>query len=98
MIRPVLFMPKARAEVIEAEDWYEGQANGLGDAFRIEVAHASTRIGESPLHFPVVLRDLRRARILRFPYALYFRVMPDGIYVMACFHARRDARAMTRRR
>jgi plasmid stabilization system protein ParE len=46
----------------------------------------------NPESFPVVLQDVRRARLHRFPYGLFFRVLPDALVVLACFHARRDPR------
>jgi len=94
MTCPVFFVPAARVEVTEAQDWYEGRAKGLGAVFRREVERAVGHLAESPTHFPTVLRDVRRVRLHRFPYALYFRLTPDGIHVMACFHSRRDPLAL----
>ena len=94
MTRPIDFLPEARVELIEAQDWYEGKAKGLGSMFRSEVVRAIERLAESPLHFPKVARDVRRARLRRFPYVLYFRSMPDGIQVLACFHSRRDPQVL----
>ena len=90
-------MPEAREDVIQAQDWYEGKAKGLGSTFRREVVRVVERLAESPLHFPQVTRDVRRARLHGFPYALYFRPMPDGVHVLACFHSRRDPQALQRR-
>ena len=94
MTPPIIFVPEARMELIEAQDWYEGKTKGLGSKFRREVILAIERLAESPLHFPKVARDVRRARLHGFPYALYFRPMPDGIHVLACFHSRRDPQAL----
>ena len=33
---------------------------------------------------------IRRARLRRFPHGLFFRVLDDALYVIACFHASRD--------
>lgn len=83
-------MPAARLEVIAAQDWYEREARGLGDQFRAELEVQLTRIAENPLQFMQMLDDVRRARLRRFPYALFFRLLDDGIFVIACFHSRRD--------
>ncbi len=90
----IIFAPEARVELIEAQDWYEGKVKGLGSTFRSEVVRSIERLAESPLHFPKVARDVRRARLHGFPYALYFRLMPHGIHVLACFHSRRDPKAL----
>jgi hypothetical protein len=33
LVYPVIFTPSARAEMIEAQDWYERESPGLGTAF-----------------------------------------------------------------
>jgi toxin ParE1/3/4 len=83
-------MPAARAEMIAAQEWYEREAEGLGRKFRDEVDFQVGRIAANPLRFPEMLSDVRRARLRRFPYGLFFRLLPDGVYVIACFHSSRD--------
>jgi plasmid stabilization system protein ParE len=88
----VIFSPATRAEIREARDWYEARAPGLGDRFVAELDAAIGRITAQPARFPMVFRDLRRARLRRFPYGLFFRHAQDTIYVVACFHGSRDPR------
>ena len=83
-------MPAARLEMIEAQDWYEREAPGLGARFREEVDFQVNRIAANPLHFPEIVADARRARLRRFPYGLFFRVLPEAAYVIACFHSSRN--------
>ncbi|HVO45262.1 MAG TPA: type II toxin-antitoxin system RelE/ParE family toxin [Steroidobacteraceae bacterium] len=97
MTRPVVFLPAARLELIEAQDWYESEAPGLGAQFRAAVGDQVARISMNPLAFPVVLGDVRRARLRRFPYSLFFRLLDDAAYVIACFHSSRDPRVWQRR-
>ena len=75
----------------EAQTWYEAQAPGLGRQFQDELA-AVQRLASTPDLCPVVFRDVRRARLRRFPYDLFFRIRPTAVVVIACFHARRDPR------
>ena len=83
-------MPAARLEAVEAQDWYEREAPGLGARFRAELDRQVERILANPFQFPVMLADIRRAHLRRFPYGLYFRPLDDAIYVIACFHSSRD--------
>lgn len=92
MKRSVFFTPAAQAEVIEAQDWYDGEAAGLGARFRGEVDFVVQRLGANPFQFPVVLADVRRARLRKFPYGLFFRILDEAVFVIACFHSRRDPR------
>ena len=90
MIRKVIFMPAARLEIIDAQDWYEKEKTGLGTAFRAEVDHQVARIMAQPLHFPRMLADVHRAKLRHFPYGLFFRSSDEAIYVIACFHSSRN--------
>jgi plasmid stabilization system protein ParE len=79
----VIFSPAARAEAREAYDWYEVRAVGLGSRFVAELDAIVEQISANPMLFPVVFKDLRRARLRRFPYGLFFRPVDDVIYVIA---------------
>jgi plasmid stabilization system protein ParE len=68
--RSVLFTPAAQAELIEAQDWYEREAPGLGATFRGEVDRVAEHLAANPLQFRTMLADVRRARLRRFPYGL----------------------------
>jgi plasmid stabilization system protein ParE len=39
-----------------------------------------------------IYRDVRRALVRRFPYAIYYRVEPERIAVIAIHHGKRDPR------
>jgi len=97
MSRQLKFMAAARLELETAYDWYEREAAGLGEDLAIEVGHQVERIAINPLQFPIVHRDIRRVRLRRFPYALFFRSDHDAIYVIACLHASRDPMIWRRR-
>lgn len=86
----MIVTPAARAELIEAEDWYEIQQPTLGYRFRQEIEAVIVRMRENAFQFPVVFRDVQRARLHKFPYSLFFRAETDNLIVIACFHASRD--------
>jgi toxin ParE1/3/4 len=67
-------------------------------ALRDTLAANLALIERSPTAFPVVHRDVRRCLLGRFPYALYFRLLPNELRVIACTHLRRHARRWQRRR
>jgi len=96
-VRPVIFSPAARAEMLDATAWYESRIPVLAERFVAEADAAIARIRDNAVQFPVVLRDVRRARLGRFPYGLFFRVDPEAVHVIACFHASRNPRRWHRR-
>ncbi len=94
-MHPILFTRPASAELAGAQDWYEKEVLGLGRRFRQAIDTLVERISADPLHFPIVYKDIRRALLHRFPYALLFVVAPDEmpgetLLVIACFHSSRD--------
>jgi plasmid stabilization system protein ParE len=94
----VIFTPAARAELIDAQDWYENEAPGLGRRFRAAVDVVIERMNINPRQFPVVYKSIRRALLRRFPYALMFVIESDEtLTVIACFHGSRDPAHWQRR-
>ncbi len=88
---PVIFTPRARAELIDAQDWYENEGPGLGRRFRAAAEAVVEFMGANPRQFPVVYKNIRRALFRRFPYALMFVIEADeSLTVIACFHGSRD--------
>ena len=73
MSLPVVFRPEARAEYDDAVDWYERQRPGLGGDFLDEVQRVLDRIAANPSIHAVVLQDVRKAVVRRFPYCIYYR-------------------------
>jgi plasmid stabilization system protein ParE len=92
----VRFTQIAREEMIDAQDWYEGEA-GLGRRFREAVDAVTERMSANPLQFPVIQKNVRRALLRRFPYSLLFVIEEDALLVIACFHASRDPSHWQRR-
>ena len=86
----VIFTQGAREEVIEAQDWYEREAPGLGRHFREAIDALIERMSANPRQFPIVFKDVRRAVLRRFPYSLFFVMEGETLLVIACFHASRD--------
>lgn len=92
-MHPVIFTAAASAELIEAQDWYEREAESFGRHFRAAVDAVVERMSANPRQFPVVHKQVRRALLRRFPYVLMFVIEGDEdetLSVIACFHGSRD--------
>jgi len=87
---PLVLRPQARAELLEARAWYDGERPGLGTEFLTEVRAAVALLREMPEAFPTVHRSIRRVLLKRFPYALYFFLDQSTVVVVAVVHGRRD--------
>jgi len=86
----VRFLPEAEAELLEAARWYREQSPGLDQEFMRCVDDALATIGRVPNLFPLVHRQLRRALVRRFPYAIFFAVSGNDLLVYAIFHFSRN--------
>jgi plasmid stabilization system protein ParE len=90
-MHPVIFTLAARAELIDAQDWYENEAPGLGRRFREAVDAVVERMSAIPRQFPAVHKNIRRALLRRFPCALMLVLDNDAApTVIACFQGSRD--------
>ena len=90
MTLPLVLLRAAREEFDDAFDWYEDERPGLGVAFDASVRETFARIVARPQLYQVVLGDVRRAPVGRFPYLIFYRVEPDQIVVLSVFHSSRD--------
>lgn len=89
----LVFRPEVREELKETYTWYESQQLGLGDEFINCVDEMLSRICLMPEAYAVVYRDVRRAVMQRFPFAVYYRIVSSRVIITAIFHGRRDPKS-----
>ena len=58
----------------------------LGAQFLDEVERTIDQILAAPNRWPIVETDIRRCLISSFPYAIYYRVLPDELRILAFKH------------
>ena len=90
MSLPVVLRDEARAEFDEAFDYYATQRPGLGVDFAERVQDVFDRIAVTPLMHAVVLGDVRKAVVRKYPYCVYYRAETARMEVIAVFHTSRD--------
>jgi|SRR5215212_3446370 len=86
----IRFSPQADAELTGAREWYSHQRKNLDLEFMQCIDEALSRAVDNPYLFPIVYRNLRRAVVRRFPFAIFYEVGLDELQVIAVFHSRRD--------
>jgi plasmid stabilization system protein ParE len=89
---PVVLTPAAEADIADAVEWYAGRSAALGDQFIVATRAIIARLADNPLQFPNVHKEVRRALLRRFPYAVFYRIRYRDIQVVACFHTSRNPR------
>jgi plasmid stabilization system protein ParE len=66
------------------------QREDLDTEFMECVDDALSRVIRDPDLYPIVYRNLRRAVVRRFPFAVFYEITKDEIQVVAVFHSRRN--------
>ena len=94
---PILLTSASSVDLVEARDWYERQSPGLGKEFIRMVNTGMASIARQPEGFPTIHRSLRRVLVRRFPYAIFYRVEPHAVRVVAVLHAKMDLRRLSDR-
>jgi plasmid stabilization system protein ParE len=80
----------ARLEIRASAHWY-AERTGLGEEFLAEVDRVFAKIADRALRYPLWRADrpYRKARVRRFPYAVFFLAETERVVVMAVAHQKR---------
>ena len=78
--------PDSEAELIAAAQFYERRVPTLGAQFLDAADRAIAIILEAPERWHVIEADVRRYLMPRFPYAIYYRLLPDHLRILAFKH------------
>ena len=90
MRRTVSLSPEAARDLSTAFNWHEDQRTGLGHEFLTSAEAVYASISRRPEMYTIVHESHRKAQIKRFPYAIYFSVKEEVIYVTGILHFSRD--------
>ena len=85
----VVFDHDARAEFLEAVQYYEDSQIGLGRRFRVAVESAVKSIAENPFRYRVLHPPFRSYLLPNFPYAIIYCIEPENILIIAVAHTKR---------
>ena len=90
MTLPYVIRPVARNEFLNSIAWYEKRRSGLGRRFAIAVERRLDDIADDPDRWPMEEQDVRAAKVPRWKFVIYYRVVSEIIVVIAIFHTSRD--------
>jgi hypothetical protein len=94
-----LFVRKpAKADVAAAFDWYEAHKAGLGDEFADQSHRGLRSHRRATAAISIVFDDVGMALVRRFPYVVYFVVLPRHTSVIAVVHGHRRPQVWRQRR
>jgi plasmid stabilization system protein ParE len=90
MSLPVAYRRRVGRDLAAGFEYYEEQAEGLGEKFLSGVESAFDAIERYPEMFAQVHGEVRRAIVSRFPYAVFYRVESKRVVVLTVLHTARD--------
>lgn len=79
----------AETDVADAAQFYDKQRSGLGAEFLDEVDATVVRVCTAPEAYGQYDSQVRIKLVHRFPYAVYYRIAPDEIVILAVAHTSR---------
>jgi len=83
------FHPDAITEADEAARFYEERQTGLSKRFIEALTDTVSRIRRNPRLYPKIYKEIRKCRVLRFPYGVIYRDKKDLIEIIAVLHFKR---------
>ena len=92
MSLPLVLRPAARNDLLEARDWYIHQRPGMGEDFADAVEQMLDRIETTPELYAAGYKSVRRGKLRKFPFVVYYRILTKQIEVLAVLHGSRDPR------
>jgi toxin ParE1/3/4 len=87
----------ADLDYLQALEFYEERQPGLGQEFDAELFALFERIKQNPELFQKETSVVRKARMPRFKYRIYFTIEGDEIGVVAIYHPSRNPETLRRR-
>lgn len=89
MEKEVSFHRLAELELNEAAAYYEFEKQGLGARFLREVDLCIESIVKQPRAGAIILGDVRRRLVRRFPYSVLYTIKPEGVRILAIMNLKR---------
>jgi toxin ParE1/3/4 len=89
MNKKASFHELAEFELNDAAVFFESKTAGLGVRFLSAVQKAVAEINQHPEASPIILQQVRRKVVRKFPYSILFTVKPDHIRILAIAHQKR---------
>lgn len=82
----LIYHPAAEAELLEAVRFYEEKVPSLGLDLLEKIDLAITSTESDPERNRLIEKEVRRYLLPRFPFAIYYRMLPEHVRILAIKH------------
>lgn len=83
------FHREALNEMVDTANFYENKQPGLGHRFDRALESALETILSSPTTWAIYTQNVRKYRLRKFPYSIFYRLDADVVTIVAVMHAKR---------
>ena len=97
VIHEFKFRPEAGEDLIESVNWYEDQQPGLGAEFNAAFELTLSRIDRNAEVYRRSSGKIRKARMVGFPFSIYYLIENQRIEILAVWHGARDIGLLEKR-
>ena len=80
------FHPDVALEIKFSYQWYQNQAEGLGQDYLSELESSMKMIRELPETWPRFQQGFRRFLLSKFPFSVIYQISINTVYVVAVMH------------
>ncbi len=94
----LIIKPLAEEDIIGLCNWYDRKQNGLGGDLLNELERSVVLIQANPLQYQVRYKEVRMAKVRRFPICLHYTVAGETIFVHAVLSTYRNPRIWKERK
>ncbi len=81
---------EARNDIYQITKWYDLQVEGLGDKFEAMLNKAMVSLTNDPTAFAHLFDNVRRIRLKKFPYIVFYKVDKLNVYIFGVIHTKRN--------
>ncbi|WP_198305875.1 type II toxin-antitoxin system RelE/ParE family toxin [Arcobacter vandammei] len=80
-------------EILEAQDYYNLQKDGLGNIFKYEVKKTFVSIEKFPNLYPNITKNIKRCLLYKFPYTVFYSLIEnEKILILSVAHQKKKPR------
>lgn len=94
----LIVKPLAEQDITQSYLWYNEQREGLGEEFLNELERSIQQIIANPHQYQIRYKEIRMAKIRRFPFCLHYLTSGETIFVLAVLNTSRDPRIWRKRK
>lgn len=97
MVNNIIVSPPAEMDIDEAMEWYESQKEDLSIDFLLRFTEVIHLLSEHPELGVQVYQHFRKILMGNFPYAIYYSIDGNDIWIIAVLHTKRSQKVIKKR-